>query len=168
MVVLFVDLKAAFDSVDKGLLVEAMRKRGVREGLVKRCKELLEETVYRVRVEEKLGEKFWTGRLLADIDDELRREGWGGNRLRGRKLYTLTYAADIAMLAESEEDMKGMVGKLEEYLDRRGLVLNSGKTKEAGRTRKREGKERSGVTRTCMGDWKEEVWGRLEQETMVI
>ncbi|XP_077280504.1 uncharacterized protein LOC143907534 [Temnothorax americanus] len=144
MVVMFVDLKAAFDSVDRRILVEAMRKRGVREGLVERCKELLGETICRVRVGEEMGERFWTGRgvrqgcplspilftlLLADIDDELKKGGWGGIKLGGRKIYTLAYADDIAMLAENEEDMKGMIGKLEGYLDRKGLILNSEKTK---------------------------------------
>ena len=55
MVVLFMDLKAAFDSVDRGILVQAMRKRGVREGLVRICEEMLEETVSRVRVGDKEG-----------------------------------------------------------------------------------------------------------------
>jgi len=36
MVAMFVDLKAAFDSVDRGMLVEAMRKRGIRESLISR------------------------------------------------------------------------------------------------------------------------------------
>ncbi|CAK9799089.1 Transposon TX1 uncharacterized 149 kDa protein [Anthophora plagiata] len=37
MWVLFVDLKAAFDSVDREVLIESMRNAGVREGLVRRC-----------------------------------------------------------------------------------------------------------------------------------
>lgn len=36
MVILFVDMKAAFDSVDRGKLIEAIRKRRVREGIVRR------------------------------------------------------------------------------------------------------------------------------------
>lgn len=44
MVIMFIDVKAAFDSVDRGRLVEAMRKEGVREGLVKRCEGVLRET----------------------------------------------------------------------------------------------------------------------------
>lgn len=36
MAVLFVDLKAAFDSVDRGKLVEAMRERGIRIELIDR------------------------------------------------------------------------------------------------------------------------------------
>lgn len=33
---MFVDLKAAFDSVDRGKLVEAMRERGIRIELIDR------------------------------------------------------------------------------------------------------------------------------------
>lgn len=40
MIALFIDLKAAFDTVDRGVLIEAMRKEGIREGLVKRTEEM--------------------------------------------------------------------------------------------------------------------------------
>lgn len=33
---MFVDLKMAFDSVDTGGLIRAMKKRGIREGLIVR------------------------------------------------------------------------------------------------------------------------------------
>ena len=36
LVAFFIDLRAAFDSVDRGKLSEAMRERGVREGLINR------------------------------------------------------------------------------------------------------------------------------------
>lgn len=49
MVVLFVDLKAVFDSMDRGLLIKEMRKREVREGLVRRCEEILRETINKIR-----------------------------------------------------------------------------------------------------------------------
>ncbi|XP_018368335.1 PREDICTED: uncharacterized protein LOC108764551 [Trachymyrmex cornetzi] len=63
LVALFVDLKAAFDSVDRGVLVKALRVRGVREGLMERVDEILRETKSRVRVGGKeLGESFWTAR----------------------------------------------------------------------------------------------------------
>lgn len=60
MVVLFVDLRA--DSVDRGVLVKAMRKREVRKELVKRCEEVLRETRCRVRVGEDEGDNFYTAR----------------------------------------------------------------------------------------------------------
>lgn len=50
MVVLFIDLRAVFDSVDTGALIGMMRKKGIREGLIKRVEEVLKETKNRVRV----------------------------------------------------------------------------------------------------------------------
>lgn len=40
MVAMFVDLKAAFDSVDKGVLIASMRNRGLREGLIEKVEEI--------------------------------------------------------------------------------------------------------------------------------
>jgi len=61
-VTLFVDLKAAFDSVDRGIMYKAMRERGIREGLIERVRKVLRETKSRVKVGGELGESFWTAR----------------------------------------------------------------------------------------------------------
>lgn len=45
--------------------------------------------------------------LLADLDEELKKGGWGGLKLKGRKIYSLAYVDDIAILAEEEKEMKG-------------------------------------------------------------
>lgn len=50
IVLLFVDLKAAFDSVDKGVLKREMRARRIRERLIGRVEEVMRETKSRVRV----------------------------------------------------------------------------------------------------------------------
>jgi len=83
---MFVDLKAAFDSVDRKILVHTMRTRGVREGLVTRVEEILRETKSRVRIGGEMGEKFWTERgvrqgcsmspilfniLMSDMEEEM-------------------------------------------------------------------------------------------------
>lgn len=62
IIALFIDLKAAFDSVDRGILVKAMEERGVREGLVIRVEEILRETKCRVRIGRQWGEDFWMAR----------------------------------------------------------------------------------------------------------
>ena len=92
MTAVFVDLKAAFDSIDREILVRAMRERGVGEGLVKRVEEILRETRSRVRVGERVGKEFWTARgvrqgcplspilfniMLADLEEEMERGRWG-------------------------------------------------------------------------------------------
>lgn len=55
MFALFINLKAAFDSVDRGILVAAMRERGVRDDLVDRVEELIRETKCSVRIGGQLG-----------------------------------------------------------------------------------------------------------------
>lgn len=58
---MFVDLKAAFDLVDRGVLVRAMKEKGIRKGLTKKVEEVLRETKSRVRAAGEMGENF--GRL---------------------------------------------------------------------------------------------------------
>lgn len=44
------------------VLFEAMKERGVREGLKSRIEEVYRQTRSKVRVREKIGETFWTAR----------------------------------------------------------------------------------------------------------
>jgi hypothetical protein len=155
VVALFVDVRAAFDSVDRGVLGKAMRERGVREGLVERVEEIWGETRSRVRAGEELGGNFWTARgvrqgcplspmlfniLLADLE-EMRKVKWGGIRLGKRRVYSLAYADDLVLLAEGEDEMRSLIERLERYMDRKGLEVNAGKTKIM---RFRRGGERMG------------------------
>lgn len=88
VVAMFMNLKAAFDSVDRGVFVETMKQKGIREGLVERVEEVLRETRSRVRVGDRAGEEFWTARgvrqgcpmspllfnlLIADLEEEMRK-----------------------------------------------------------------------------------------------
>lgn len=50
IVVLFVDMKTVFDSVYRNILLERMKSRGAKEGLVVRCKKIMEETVASIKV----------------------------------------------------------------------------------------------------------------------
>jgi len=142
---LFVDLKAAFDTVDRRVLVESMEERGIRRGLVKRVKKVLRETKSRVRTGEEMGESFWTGRglrqgcplspllfniLMANIEEELGKIKWGEEiNLSGRKIYSLAYADDLVLLVEKKEEMRSLIERLKGYLDRKKLEMNVGKTK---------------------------------------
>lgn len=63
LVVIFVDLKAAFDTVDRRVSCETMKERRIRERLIGRVKEALRET--RSRVKAGGGEtkkSFWMAR----------------------------------------------------------------------------------------------------------
>jgi len=144
LVALFIDLKAAFDSLDRGVLIGAMRERGVREGLVERVEEILRETKSRVRIGRQWGEEFWTVKgvrqgcplspilfnlAIADLEEYMKKGGWGGIRLGEERTYTLMYADDIVLMAEEKQGMRSLISKMEGYLDRKGLELNVKKTK---------------------------------------
>lgn len=62
LTVMFMDLKAAFDSMDRGMLLREMKGRRIRKGIVERVKEVMRETKSRVRMEGETGEAFWTAR----------------------------------------------------------------------------------------------------------
>ena len=64
--------------------------------------------------------------LIADMDEELEK---GGGGEAGGEVWSLAYADDVAVLAEDEEGMRGMIVKLEKYVDGKGLQVNVGKTK---------------------------------------
>lgn len=62
LVGLVIDLKAAFDTVDREILIREMREKGVWEELVVRIGELIKETRNRVKIGKRNSERFWTGR----------------------------------------------------------------------------------------------------------
>lgn len=55
----FVDIRAAFDSVDRGILLRMLRKRGIREDIVTKCEDVLKETRSVDKVGEESGREFW-------------------------------------------------------------------------------------------------------------
>lgn len=59
--------------------------------------------------------------------------------MKGERVYSLSYADDMVLMAEEEDELRSMLKRLERYLDRKGLVLNVGKTKVM-RCRRGEGR----------------------------
>jgi len=49
--------------------------------------------------------------------------------LKGEKIYTLAYADNIIILTEEKQKRRNLLGKLEKYLERKGLKLNTEKIK---------------------------------------
>lgn len=45
--------------------------------------------------------------LLADLEEEMRRRRWKRVKLRKRKIYTLAYADDVAIMTEDKKRIKG-------------------------------------------------------------
>lgn len=123
-------IKAAFDTMDRGKMVRAIRERRVREGLVNRCEKMLKETKREVRVglrEKGRGildeEEVRQGCLLSpslftllvpNLEKEMRRGDWGGVSLGIGKVYTYTLvnADNMAIMAANEEEIKRLMARL--------------------------------------------------------
>lgn len=132
------------ERMDRETLGRKMRKRGVREGLVRRCENIFRETRNKVRVGGEMSNAFWTARrvkqgcplspglfnlLIADVKEHIKRGGWGGVKLMGERIYTLAYADNLVLLLEKEEGMRSIMARLKENLRAKGLTVNVGKSK---------------------------------------
>lgn len=67
--------------------------------------------------------------FIADVEDFLKKRQNGGARLGKRRIYTLAYVDDLAMMAKMEREMKKMLKSLERYLEEKELTLNTDKSK---------------------------------------
>ena len=56
-------------------------------------------------------------------------EAQGGIKIAGRNINNLRYADDTTLMAESEEELKGLLMKVKEESEKVGLKLNIQKTK---------------------------------------
>jgi hypothetical protein len=140
----FVDLKAAFDNVERDLLWEYLRKKGINEHLVTKIEEIYEETISRVRVDGRVSECFKTYRgvrqgcplspslfaaFIGDIEEMFRKGQAGGVVVGKEKVWSLAYADDLVVLAREEKGMKEMLGNMEKYMRRKKLTVNVEKSK---------------------------------------
>ncbi|KAL6418822.1 hypothetical protein ACFW04_011747 [Cataglyphis niger] len=87
------------------------------------------------------------------------RGGWGEVKLGEKKIYTFAYADDVVLIAEEQDGMRSMIGRLEGYLEKKGLELNVRKSKIL-RFKKRGGRERNVSWR-----WKGKVIGEVKEFT---
>ena len=154
----FADLKAAFDKVDRKKMEEMMRRAAIGRRLKKRIMETYKETKCIIKVGDKKSEEFWTSSgvrqgcplspmlfnmYIMDLEEEMRKEQTGGIVVGREKCWTITYADDIVLLAENEQEMKGMLKRFKRYLERKNLMLSTEKSKilvfEKGGGRRRKG-----------------------------
>ena len=56
-------------------------------------------------------------------------EAQAGNKISGRNINNLRYADDTALMAESEEELKSLLMKVNEESEKVGLKLNIHKTR---------------------------------------
>ena len=87
---------------------------------------------------------LWTGRrfrqgcalspllfsiLLADLEERMGWRGKGATGLENGKIYSLTYADDVMLVADEEREMNLMMRMFEEHVREKDLTVNVSKTK---------------------------------------
>lgn len=107
---LFVDLKAAFDTVGRQQLWTMLKERGVEKERVKRLKKIYEDTRSVIRTKEGATGAFTTQKgvrhgcvlspllfnlCIANLDKVLAKRGIGGVKLGRKRVWSLTYADDM-------------------------------------------------------------------------
>lgn len=107
----FVDLKAAFDRLDRKEMCSVMVKKGVDEQLRERIAEIYSETknIMKIRGKRRLDKKgirqdcplnpTLFNLYIADLCEEMRKEREGGIIIGRPKVWTLIYSDDIVLLA---------------------------------------------------------------------
>lgn len=97
-----------------------------------------------IKIGNRKTEEFWTEKglrqgypmsptlfniYLSDLEEKLKKEQTGGVLISKEKVWAISYADDIVLLAESEQELNGMMKKFKRYLERRGLILSPEKSK---------------------------------------
>lgn len=66
--------------------------------------------------------------LIVNLEKEMGRVKWGEVKLKKGKVYTLSYADDLVLIAKKDE-MRSIIDRLERYVERNRLELNAKKSK---------------------------------------
>lgn len=135
---LFLDLRAAFDNVDRKRLFDKLRKV-LSMYIVTAIEDIYELTPNRI------GDmRFYTQKGLrqgcplsptlfsvytADMETFLRRAQAGGVTIGRQRIHMLAYADDVLILAEDADQMKEVIRILKKYFELNAMTANIGKTK---------------------------------------
>ena len=138
------DLKGAFDNIKRSAIWKEMEKMEICTKLRTRIREIYEETKCEVVVRGKNLGSFNTEKRvrqrcplsptlfnisMAPLEKEMSKVQEGGIVIRKKKIYSIGYADDVILLANNEVGIQEMIGRFGKFIERRGLELNTKKTK---------------------------------------
>lgn len=134
---MFVDLKAAFDSIDRERLWSILEEKKINKGLIRKIREVYEDTKVVIKTEEGLTGAFRTGKevrqgcvmspllfnlYVADLDKYMEKRGIRGVKLNDERIWSLAYADDIIVLANNRVALMDMMNTLNRFLKDRKLI----------------------------------------------
>ena len=141
----FIDYSKAFDCVDHIQMWKILRKMGVSEHLITLIKNLYIKQEATVKTDcgktdwFQIGKGVRQGCILSPylfnlyakhiIREAGLEEDERGFKVGGRNINNLRYTDDMTLMAEKEEDLKGLLEKIKEQSEKVDLHLNIKKTK---------------------------------------
>ena len=134
----FIDLKKAFDFVDRDMLLYKLLLYNIDGKIYNSIKSLYVQTTASIRLNNKMSDWFLCNSgvkqddnlsptlfsvFIGDLVDEINKLGLGIN-IGESKLSLLLYADDIILMAENECDMQKMLDKLHDWCKKKKESLN--------------------------------------------
>lgn len=136
----FIDFKAAFDGIDRSLLMKRLTKLAVPEYIVDAISKIYTETATTV-----LSKTFFQLKglrqgcplspllfalYIADLDRVLANQQCGGVVVAKKsKIHCLAYADDLVLISSTAEELQSMIKTLLKYAQKRSLTVNVEKSK---------------------------------------
>ncbi|XP_025262551.1 golgin subfamily A member 6-like protein 22 [Camponotus floridanus] len=142
--VLFADMKGAFDRLKREEIWNMLEKIGIEENITERIRDIYTGTKSTIKIKEKRVRSMELKKgvrqgcplsptlfnvSLADLEEEMKKVQEGGVVLGRKKIYSLSYADDVALMSTTPEGLKEMIERLGKYLEKKGLELNTEKSK---------------------------------------
>ena len=153
---LFVDLKAAFDTVKREKLWDILIEMGISKYIIERLKGIYGETKAKIRTTNELSEEFWITKglrqgcvlspllfciYIAELKNDFKKRNVGDISIGKSRIWSLAYADDIVVLGNNSEAMEDMMRTLRRFLKERSLILSVEKTKMMVFNKGRNGKK---------------------------
>lgn len=161
----FIDFKAAFDTINREILFNRLKKIGIPAYIIEAIKNIYKTTLSTIngttfRQTNGLRQGCPLSPLLfalyiGDLDETFAGQQCGGTVISRRlKIFCLSYADDLVLIAETPEELQEMLKVLNRYANRKRLTVNVDKSKVM---RFAPGSRVSNVRWTYNGEQLEEV-----------
>ena len=169
--------KGAFDKVKGEESWKRMEEMEIEEGLRERIKEIYEDTRCEIEIGKKIIGTFRTKKevrqgcplspilfhiVFSDVEKEMRKAQEGGVRIGRKKIFSLSNADDVILLANNDTGMREMLKRFRKYIEKKGLELNIEKSKVM------EFRKKGGRRKVTTFKWRDERIEEVKEANVLV